>query len=205
MYIRLYNSSIKENQLNKIVSLLQEDGVIIIPTDTLYAFVCDINSHKAAKRLASIKGKTLEKSNFSILCSDISQASAYVKPMSKDQFSFIKKSDAEGFTFVLNSSTLTPKIFLSKKKTIGIRLPKHPVCVEILERLQRPLLVSSVEHLDCMEEEYYCNAELIYEKYSSLVDAVIECEGCANTPSTVVNMTDNNDFIIERQGLGIVM
>ena len=211
MFISLYDTHIQDKQLDAIVGILENDGIVVIPTDTLFAFVCDIQSHKAAKKLAQIKGKTLEKSNFSLLCKDLSQASQYVKPLSKEQFSLIKNVATGGFTFVLPSSNLTPKIFLSKKRTIGIRIPEHNVAQEILQRINRPLLVSSLPHDEDMEEDFFTNAELIYDTFSKQVEAVVECNAfnnsdidCSlkNIPSTVIDMTDSQYFSIIRQGLG---
>ena len=134
MLITLYQENIQEKLLDYVVSTLENEGIVIIPTDTLYAFVCDIKSNKAAHRLAQMKGKHLEKSNFSILCENLSMASQYVKQLSKDQFSFIKKQDTGGFTFVLHASNLTPKIFQSKKRTIGIRIPQNLIPLAIISR-----------------------------------------------------------------------
>jgi tRNA A37 threonylcarbamoyladenosine synthetase subunit TsaC/SUA5/YrdC len=129
-------------------------------------------------------------------------ASQYVKQLSKDQFSFIKKQDTGGFTFVLHASNLTPKIFQSKKRTIGIRIPQNLIPLAIISRLERPLLVSSMPKDEY--DNYYSNAELIYDEYRDKVDVVVEDDEISNVPSTVVNMLDDNDFIIERQGLGEV-
>jgi tRNA threonylcarbamoyl adenosine modification protein (Sua5/YciO/YrdC/YwlC family) len=202
MLITLYQENIQEKLLDYVVSTLENEGIVIIPTDTLYAFVCDIKSNKAAHRLAQMKGKQLEKSNFSILCENLSMASQYVKQLSKDQFSFIKKQDTGGFTFVLHASNLTPKIFQSKKRTIGIRIPQNLIPLAIISRLERPLLVSSMPKDEY--DNYYSNAELIYDEYRDKVDVVVEDDEISNVPSTVVNMLDDNDFIIERQGLGEV-
>jgi tRNA threonylcarbamoyl adenosine modification protein (Sua5/YciO/YrdC/YwlC family) len=202
MLITLYQENIQEKLLDYVVSTLENEGIVIIPTDTLYAFVCDIKSNKAAHRLAQMKGKQLEKSNFSILCENLSMASQYVKQLSKDQFSFIKKQDTGGFTFVLHASNLTPKIFQSKKRTIGIRIPQNLIPLAIISRLERPLLVSSMPKDE--DDNYYSNAELIYDEYRDKVDVVVEDDEISNVPSTVVNMLDDNDFIIERQGLGEV-
>lgn len=200
MLITLYQENIQEKLLDYVVSTLENEGIVIIPTDTLYAFVCDIKSNKAAHRLAQMKGKQLEKSNFSILCENLSMASQYVKQLSKDQFSFIKKQDTGGFTFVLHASNLTPKIFQSKKRTIGIRIPQNLIPLAIISRLERPLLVSSMPKDEY--DNYYSNAELIYDEYRDKVDVVVEDDEISNVPSTVVNMLDDNDFIVERQGLG---
>src|SRR5574344_1285752 len=202
MLITLYQDNIQEKLLNYIVSILEKDGVIIIPTDTLYAFVCDINSNKASNKLALLKGKKIKNSNFSILYENISMASKYVKPLNKEQFSLIKNSTTGGFTFVLPCSNLTPKIFQSKKRTIGIRIPNNYIPLSIINRLQRPLLVSSLPR-ESKDEEDYSNAEIIHDIYKNKVDIVVEGENVSNICSTVIDMTNNN-FEIIREGLGII-
>lgn len=203
MIIKTYDDNLSKKQIDNIVSVLENEGIVIIPTDTLYAFVCDILSKKAAKNLAELKGKVLEKSNFSLLCENLSASTPYTKPLGNKQFSFIRNLQTGGFTFVLSASNLTPKIFQSKKKTIGIRLPENKICLDILQRLGRPLLVSSVPHSEDMQQEDFTCAELLEEKFGNRVAMVIESDSCKNIPSTVVNLVDD-EFVIEREGLGIV-
>lgn len=201
MFITLYDENISRKRVLSITDCLESDGILLVPTDTLYAFVCDIHSHKASRRLAELKGKKLEKSNFSILCSSLSMASSYVKPISNRLFAFIKSLDTGKFTLVMNASNLTPKIFQNKKRTIGIRITQNPILTAIIEQLNRPLLVTSVPRKDD-EDGDYKNAELIYEKFSSDIDIAIDCGETANIPSTVVDLTNDEDFVILRQGLG---
>ena len=139
MFIQAYSEELSDKQISLLVNSLESGEIIILPTDTLYAFVCDINSRKACETLARLKGKALEKSNFSLLCRNLSQACNYIKPLSNTQFSFIKGLNTGGFTFVLRASNFTPKIFQSKKKTIGIRIAENRICSDILERMGRPL------------------------------------------------------------------
>lgn len=203
MYIRTYDNNLTDRQTDNIVYALQQDKIVVLPTDTLYAFVCDIHSKKAAMKLAELKGKTLQKSNFSILCENLSQATEYIRPLSKECFSFIKNLKTGGFTFVLQASNLTPKIFQSKKRTIGIRLPENKICLDVLKRIGNPLLVSSVPHGEDMDKEDYCCAELIADRFDERVSLVVEGEGCAGAASTVVDLT-GDDFIVIRQGLGVL-
>ncbi len=203
MIIKTYSDNLGKKQIESIVSALENEEIVIVPTDTLYAFVCDIQSRKAAKNLAELKGKVLEKSNFSLLCENLSASTPYTKPLGNKQFSFIKSLQTGGFTFVLSASNLTPKIFQSKKKTIGIRLPENQICLDILQRIGRPLLVSSVPHGEELEQEDYTCAELLEEKYNNKVAMVVESDSCRNIPSTVVNLTDD-EFVVEREGLGVL-
>lgn len=203
MLIKLYNGSIGEKQLDLTVKTLQDGGICIVPTDTLYAIVCDIDNHKAAKNLAELKGKKLEKSNFSILCNSLSMASLYIKPLTDRQFAFIKGLQSGGFTFILQAGKLTPKIFQNKRKTIGIRIDQNPAVCSIIDRLGRPLLVTSVAR-DGEREEIYQNAELIYEYYEDKADIVLDAGPTADVPSTVVDLTDAEEYRIIRQGLGVI-
>lgn len=203
MLIRTFDDTLSSRHLQIIINALEQEEIIILPTDTLYAFVCDINSRKAAQNLAHLKGKTLQKSNFSLLCDNLSQATKYIKPISKQQFSFIKNLKTGGFTFVLAAGNLTPKIFISKKRTIGIRITESNICKTIIEELDRPLLVTSVPHSEEMEREYFMNGELLEEKYENKVSIVVKGECCKNIPSTVVNMLQD-EYVIERQGLGVI-
>lgn len=203
MLIRTFDDTLSARHLQMIIKALEQEEIIILPTDTLYAFVCDINSRKAAQSLAQLKGKNLQKSNFSLLCDSLSQATNYIKPISKQQFTFIKSLSVGGFTFVLSAGNLTPKIFISKKRTIGIRITESNICKTIIEELGRPLLVTSVPHSEEMDKEYFMNGELLQEKYEDKISIVVEGESCKNIPSTVVNMLQE-EYIIERQGLGVI-
>lgn len=203
MLITLYDDSLSPKQLSQAVNLLENDSILLVPTDTLYAFVCYIHSRKAAHRLAEIKGKKLEKSNFSILCSSLSMASNYIKPLSNHQFSFIKSLDSGKFTLVLQASSLTPKIFQNKKRTIGVRITQNPMLINIIEQLNHPLLVTSAPR-DNDTDGIYKNAELIYEKYEDDIALAIDRGEIASIPSTVLDMTSNEDYDIIRQGLGVV-
>ncbi|MBO6118706.1 MAG: threonylcarbamoyl-AMP synthase [Bacteroidales bacterium] len=201
MLITLYEDNIADRHLNTITEVLESDGIVLVPTDTLFAFVCSINSHKAARKLAEVKGKKLEKSNFSIVCNSLSMASKYIKPLSNNQFAFIKSLQTGGFTFVLKANNQVPKIFLNKKRTIGIRITQKNILNAIIDRLQMPLLVTSVPH-ENDDEEIFNNAELIYEKYNSFTDAAVDYGDIAGIPSTVLDMTSDDGFEIIRQGLG---
>lgn len=194
-----YNDFLDGRQLNKVCDALRSGCIMIIPTDSFYCFVCDIENHKAATRLAQIKGKKLEKASFSILCSSISQASEYTKPLSKEQFMLLKQNTPGAFTFIFQASNKVPKIFLTKKRTIGIRIPSCKVAIDIAENMGRPLLITSVPHTD-EERDYYINGELLEERYGKDVELVIESDVPTHQPSTVVDYTGEEIEII-RQGL----
>ena len=195
MLLTAYSNGLNTKQIQQIVETIEQGGVIICPTDTLYALACDINNAKAARRLASLKGKVLEKSHFSIVCSSISQVSQYVKPLSNEQFKILKNNLPGPFTFILNTSPKTPKIFQTKKQTIGIRIPNNKVILSIVETIDRPLLVTSLLR-DGEQEEDYTNAELIEAKYGNKVDIVINDGDIFNNPSAVISLTGDEPLIV---------
>lgn len=200
MFFPIYNNGFDDSVVESIVDIIDKDGLVIIPTDTFYAFACDVNSLKASRRLAELKGKKLEKSDFSIICHNISMASAYTKPISNEYFRVLKNNTPGAFTFVFEASNLVPKIFQNKKKCIGIRIPNCDFTLELVKRLERPLLVSSIPMNDKSFEEY-SNEELILEEWENRVDAMVG-GGCLRfEASTVVNCVEE-DYQIIREGCG---
>lgn len=202
MFFPIYNNGFDDDILRSIVSIIEEDGVVIIPTDTFYAFACDVNSVKAARRLADLKGKKLEKSDFSILCHNISQASSYTKPISNSFFKILKNNTPGAFTFVFEASTLVPKIFQNKKKCIGIRIPNCDFAKELAKELDRPLLVSSIPMAD-RDFEDFTDIELIREEWEDKVEAIVGGGELRFEPSTVVKCV-GNDFEIIRNGCEVL-
>ncbi|MFQ3579013.1 MAG: L-threonylcarbamoyladenylate synthase [Bacteroidales bacterium] len=201
-YIKLYNENPNPRQIQKVIDILKNDGVIIYPTDSVYGLGCDITKPKAVERVAKIKGVTIEKANFSFICYDLSHISDFAKTIDNRTFKLLKRNLPGPFTFILEATGNVPKIFKNKKKTIGIRVPDNNICREIVKHLGNPLLTTSIRDDDEIIE-YTTDPELIKEKYNNLVDAIIDGGYGHNTPTTVVDCT-NGDFTIVRQGIGIL-
>lgn len=182
------------------VKCLSNDGVIICPTDTVYCIACDIQSHKAFERLVRIKGIEPDKVNFSIACHDFSHLSGFAKQIDTPVFRVMKKSLPGPYTFILPANSNVPKLFKSKRKTIGIRIPDNNICREIIRKLGRPIITTSV-HADDVIVDYITNPEMIFDKYKKLVDIVIDGGPGGNKPSTVIDCSEGS-FTILRQGLG---
>ena len=199
-YFRLYEENPNERQIQQIVDILRNGGVIIYPTDTVYGFGCDITNQKAVERVARIKGIKLEKSNFSFICYDLSNLSEFTKVASNYVFKVMKHNLPGPFTFILNANSNVPKLFKSKKKTVGIRIPDNNICRAIVKELGNPILTSSVKSKDEILE-YLTDPEVIKEEYDKLVDAVIDGGFGKNVPSTVVDCSNDTIELI-RQGAG---
>ncbi len=199
-YFKLYNENPDERLIKQIVEILRNGGVIIYPTDTVYGFGCDISNQKAVERVARIKGVKLEKSNFSFICYDLSNLSEFSRVTSNHVFKVMKHNLPGPFTFILNANSNVPKLFKSKKKTVGIRIPDNNICRQIVKMLGNPILTTSVKNKDAIVE-YHTDPEIIKEEYDKLVDAVIDGGMGHNVPSTVIDCS-NDDIVIVRQGAG---
>ncbi len=197
---KLYNENPNERTVKQIVEILKSGGVIIYPTDTVYGLGCDITNTKAVERIARIKGVKLEKANFSFICYDLSHLSDYSKNVTNQTYKLMRKHLPGPFTFVLNASSNVPKLFKSKKKTVGIRIPNNNICREIVKELGNPILTTSVKNFDEITE-YTTDPELLKEEFDNLVDAVIDGGAGHNVPSTIVHCSGDEIEII-RQGIG---
>lgn len=202
MLVKIYPENPNPRQIKNVVDCLRDGGIIIYPTDTVYAIGCDIYNPKAVAKVAAIKSTKVEKANFSFICYDLSHISDYTKPFSTSIYKLMKKALPGPFTFILNANNNVPKIFQSRKKTIGIRIPDNSISREIVSELGNPIMSTSVYDDDEIIE-YTTDPELIHEKYENLVDIVIDGGFGDNEASTVVDCTKDEIEII-RQGKGII-
>ncbi len=199
MLLKLYADNPNHREFRQITDMLRDGAVIIYPTDTVYAIGCDINNAKAIQRVAQLKGVSLQKSNFSIICSGLSNLSEYAR-VDDVTFKMMKKNLPGAFTFILPASSNVPKLFKNKKKTVGIRVPDHYIPLRIVEELGTPIVTTSIHDADDVIE-YTTDPELIHEKYGNIVDLVIDGGYGKNVASTIIDCTTNN-FDIIRQGEG---
>ena len=200
-YIRINPESINAKELKPVIECLQNGGVIIYPTDTVYGLGCDINNKKALERVAQLKNIKLQDAKFAMIFHDLSHLADYTKPISNTLFRLIKKALPGPFTFILTANTNVPKIFnKSKKKEVGIRIPDHPIPTEIVRQLGSPIVTTSVIDDDEILE-YTTDPSMIYENFKYKVDLVIDGGFGNNIASTIVDCTGDEPEII-RQGLG---
>jgi tRNA threonylcarbamoyl adenosine modification protein (Sua5/YciO/YrdC/YwlC family) len=198
--LKIYETNPNERHIQQVIKCLKEDGLIIIPTDTVYAIACDIYNARAFDRLCSLTNKRKEKSNFSFLCCDLSNLSEYTKPLDNTVFKLMKHLLPGPYTFVLEANNNVPK-FMQKKKTVGIRVPDNMVARTLVGQLGNPIMSASLKSQDDDILEYITDPELIYEQYENKVDIVIDGGYGDHTPSTVVDCTEGKIEII-RKGKG---
>lgn len=194
--IKIWNDEASSKQLDEICNGLEGGQIMIYPTDTLYAIACDALNPKAVERVCKLKGINPDKTNLSIICSDISMASEYARFDNKD-FRLLRDNTPGPFTFLFKSASSLPKAFKGRK-VVGIRIPDRKISTDIAQRLGHPLLTTSIEF---DEEDYAVNPELIGENYEGKVDMLIEGGDGGTVPSTIVDCTGGEPEII-RNGKG---
>lgn len=202
MLLKIYPENPSPRYLQLAAECLRSGGVIIYPTDSVYAIGCDLYNPKGVERVAQIKGIRTEKANFSLICYDLSHISDFTKPFSTSVYKLMKKALPGPYTFILNANNHVPKIFQSRKKTIGIRVPNNNIIREIVKLLGNPVISTSVYDDDEILE-YSTDPELIHDKYQNLVDMVIDGGFGDNEASTVIDCTSDEIELI-RQGKGPV-
>jgi tRNA threonylcarbamoyl adenosine modification protein (Sua5/YciO/YrdC/YwlC family) len=200
MLLKIHPQNPGPRAIQKVVDILRDGGLIIYPTDTVYGLGCDIFNNKAVEMVTRIKGIKLKNADFSFICHDFSHLSDYTRPIGSSVFKLLNKNLPGPFTFILPASNNVPKLFKSKKKTVGIRIPDHPIILEIVKNFGHPILTTSI-HDDERVVEYTTDPELIHEKFKTQVDVVIDGGFGKNIPSTVVDCTGDEPLIV-RQGLG---
>ena len=200
MLLRIHPDNPDERQLKIVTECLLDGGIVIYPSDTVYGLGCDIYKPKAVERIARLRGINLDKANFSFICYDLSHISDFTKGISTPVFKVMKKALPGPFTFILNANSNVPKLFQSKKKTVGIRIPDNNIARSIVKMLDHPIMTASI-HDDDDVLEYTTDPELIYEKFSNKVDIVIDGGYGGNVASTVIDCTQD-EFDIIRQGKG---
>ncbi len=199
-FIKIHPENPDFRRLRRVVDVLNDGGVIIYPTDTIYGLGCGIFHPKSIERICQIKGVKPQKQNFSFICYDLSDISEYTRALNTPVFKLMKKALPGPFTFILEANNKVPKLLNSKKKTVGIRVPDHLIPRNLVKELGQPVITTSIRDEDDVIE-YSTDPELIYEKYKDLVDVVIDGGYGRNVASTILDCTGETVEVI-RQGLG---
>ena len=199
--LKIYPNNPQENYINEVIKTLENGGLIIYPSDTVYALGCDINNIKAMEKLAKLKHTTLDKAQFSIICNNLSHLSEFTRPIETSTFRLLKSKIPGPFTFILEANKSLPLAYKGKK-TVGIRVPDHPIPQLIVEKLGHPIASTSIKDDDEVIE-YSTDPELIAEKYDHLVDIVIDSGYGDNVASTIIDLTSGEPEIL-REGKGVL-
>ncbi len=202
MLIRLYPENPNQKQIRQVADVLEAGGIIVYPTDTVYAMGCDIKVNKAIEKIARFKGLNPKNPDLSLIFHDMSQLSEYTVIRDNTIFKLLKRNLPGPFTFIVQANNQIPKLFKNKKRTVGIRIPGNNIVLELVRELGRPIVTTSIHDQDELIE-YTTDPELIYEKFRDFADIVIDGGYGHNEASTIVDCTGEEIEII-RQGLGIL-
>ena len=198
--LKIHPVNPEQRKIRHVVDVLCNGGIIVYPTDTIYGLGCSLMHKKAIERLCQVLDIKPQKLNLSFICHDLSQISEYAKRIDTPVFKILKKALPGPYTFILESGAKVPRILEGNKKTVGIRMPDHPVPRMIVELLGNPLMSASIKNEDVIRE-YTTDPQEMFEDLKHVVDIVIDSGAGGNVPSTVVDCTGPEVQII-RQGLG---
>lgn len=195
MLVKIYGDNPSERELKRVVEALERDGIVIYPTDSVYAFGCSLRSAKAVERLRRLRGRS--EAPLTVVFHDIAQVAEYCR-VDNAVFRILKRNLPGPFTFLLPASSRVPDKALERRRTIGIRIPAHPVARAVVEALGCPMITASVKDDDEVVE-YTTDPELIEERYGREVSLVIDGGMGDNVPTTVVDLTGDEPEIV-REG-----
>lgn len=197
MLVKIYGQNPSERELKRVVEALERDGIVIYPTDSVYAFGCSLRSAKAVERLRRLRGRS--DAPLTVVFDDIAGVAEYCR-VDNAEFRILKRNLPGPFTFILPASSRIPDKALERRRTIGIRIPSHPVARAVVEALGCPMVTASVKDDDEVVE-YTTDPELIEERYGREVSLVIDGGMGDNVPTTVVDLTGDEPEIL-REGRG---
>jgi tRNA threonylcarbamoyl adenosine modification protein (Sua5/YciO/YrdC/YwlC family) len=196
--IRIHPENPQQRLIDQTVKILENGGVIIYPTDTIYALGCSIFQQKAIERIARLKHIDPSKVRLSFICSDLSDLSSYARQLDTPSFRLLKQHLPGPYTFILHASKQVPKILQNKKATIGLRVPDNKIARALVQTLGHPILSTSLPG-EMVED--YTDPVLMYENFEHQVDAVIDGGIGGMVPSTIIDLTGSEPELI-REGKG---
>lgn len=199
MLLSIHPQNPDKHKIKLLIEALKTGAVIIYPTDTIYGIGCDIYSQKAIEKICKIKQIQSKNAQFSFICSDLSAISKYTKTISTPTFRILKNILPGPYTCILEASKEVPKILKTKRDTVGIRVPDHPICQHIIESLGNPIVSTSLPEIE--DVDYLTDPEVIEEYYGHLVDFVVDGGIGHILASTVVDFTGGIPEVI-RLGAG---
>ncbi len=201
MIIEIQPDSIDIRLINQAVAILKSGGIIVFPTDTVYAMGCDLYNKKALTKLAKLKDLKLSKANFAIICPDLSHLSEYVKQIDRSTFKLLKHNLPGPFTFILSATNEVQRLFESNRKEIGIRIPNNKIILALANALGNPIATTSLHNDQDEILDYFVDPYAIYEQLEDQIDLIIDGGLGKLEASTVVDCTSGEPVVI-RQGEG---
>lgn len=199
--VEIFPHNIDDRKIDQLVKLLKQGEIIVVPTDTIYALVGDLNHRNVLENICRLVGKKPNKVNLSILCKDLSNLSVYTHQIDNSTYKLMNRLLPGPFTFILQASSKVPKIFRRNKKTIGIRVPDNSIIQALIEALGNPLVSTSI-HSEDEIQTYLTEIEEIYQVWDDKVAAIVDGGVGGNVGSTVIDASGDEAYIL-REGKGI--
>ena len=199
--IEIRPHNIDQRSIQTIVSALKKGDLAIVPTDSIYAIVGDLNHRDVLEKICKQIRKKPSKANLSILCDGLSNLSKYTSTIPNPLYKLMKRLLPGPFTFILKANNNIPKIFRQNKKTIGIRVPDNTICQALISSLGNPLISSSI-HSENEIQEYLTEPYEIYEHWQNKIDLIVDGGAGKNIGTTVIDAT-TGIIVVIREGLGI--
>ncbi|RXK52169.1 L-threonylcarbamoyladenylate synthase [Aquirufa rosea] len=199
IFLKIYEKNNSEALIDQVVQILKKNGVIIYPTDTMYALGCSIQSTQAVERICEIKQIKPNKNRFSFICADLSSIAGFAK-VSDFAFKILKRYLPGPYTFVLPASSKVPSILVQGKKTVGIRIPDYEPILEIVKALGHPLLTTTLPQ-EGLDIEDFTDPSLIFDAYQNKVDLVLNGDFGGIQASSIIDL-QNDEIEVIREGAG---
>lgn len=196
MIVRIYPENPNPREVERVVEVLRGDGLIVYPTDGVYAVGCALSSRKGAERLQRLRGKSDDE--LSIVCGSLGMAARYAR-IDNAQFRILRRNLPGPFTFILDVSGEMPSRTLGRRRTVGVRIPDNGIAAALADALGEPLLSASVKGRGD-ETEYMTDPELVAEELGREVDLVVDGGPGGTVPTTVVDLTGGEPEVLREGG-----
>ncbi len=182
--------------VRRVVEALAQGAVISYPTDTVYGIGCDIFSKSGIERIYQLKDRSRKKP-LSFICSDLKDISRYAQ-VTDTAYRIMRKHLPGPYTFILEATKEVPRIMMSKRRTVGIRMPDNPICLALVQELMHPIITTSANVSDMSP---ICDPREIDQKMGKVLDLVVDGGALPNVPSTVIDLSSETPYVI-REGKG---
>ena len=182
----------QQRLINRVCAVLEEGGLIVYPTDTFYGIGCNLFNKRGIQLIYRLKNRPLKKP-FSFLCDSLKEVSRYAL-VSNYAYKTMKRLLPGPYTFIMEGTRLVPKLMLTRRKTVGIRVPDNKICLDIIRTFGRPIISTSA---------VFDDPQSIKEAYGSFLDVIIDGGVLYQSPSSVVSLIDDIPEVI-REGKGDV-
>ena len=198
LYLTVHPENPQMRLITQAVAVMRRGGIVVYPTDSCYALGCHLGDKGALERIRQIR-QLDETHNFTLICRDLSELATYAK-VSNQVFRLLKKLTPGPYTFILNASREVPRRLQNpKRRTIGLRVPDHPITQALLDALGEPMMTVSL--IMPGEDMPLTDPDEIRERLGKRVDVIIDGGYCGYEPTTVIDMVAEPPEVI-RQGKG---